>query len=890
MKKIRSLAERIIGNAVILVLMASVITAGLGNWISENFVFERSRQVNQLVLDAVTSNANETLVEIEQTINSVLKLPEMDALFEADPDNYYTKTLRKLQIESKLSNIVMYKNFIEGLYISAGNQQIKISNTSLLDFYEFESGPALADIYGMLSSEAKRSFYLYDYQQPYTDFFCIVYPVWGETEPQPDAVVVIMLSRSFVEQLGIHSDSIILSDGIHASAAMPKADSSRVYSAALNWDDWSVIYWLTDENLRSVQHQRLWNSILLVVLLVMLALPASYMFTRHYLAPIRNLSSQIHKIKYLGKNQRIRLRSRGSMRMKLLAFFSATVLVVLVSIIGFFYMETQNLVNQEVGSELEINAELMEKKANLMLSRNRDLMRSIVVDDTVQAYLHDTDYLQEQALEQAMKQFLVANSEILNIALYDIHGKLLYSTSYREALMTESGARDDVSYLMNSNAFSINRVLSQHLFNNVSCRLGMRIISLTPNQNRENLLGFILLDIDMDEPSSSLFQHSAYPEAEVYLLDGNDVDLLVRMHQAGAANIAGMNIEDGASRTTILNRSYYVLLQHIGHTDWRLVITIPWQKYTVQKNMFLFLLLAVFSILLPTIWGIAYLLSRMLVRDVEHLTDTSRKIAAGDFTRRNTNISHTREVGILAQSFNEMLDNLQTATNEKLNSELQAKDAIIHARELELHLLQAQIKPHFLYNTLRTIQFMASQKDPAAVRMLDLLITLFRMGINRNDEMITVEEELKYIKAYVEIQRIRFPDQINMIYDVPDEMLQLPMLKLLLQPIVENAIGHGIRGNGVSGEIRIAGEVTDDSVCFEVRDNGPGMAADKIEKLNQALNSVEQKQSIGLFNVNERVKLCYGKHYGLLLFNNENKGLTVRLVLPRIQGGTDSVE
>ncbi len=883
MSKEHGLTERIIHHAVLLVLIASVLSAGFGNLISRYFVAQRSEQINQLVLDAVTNKANEALVAIEQAINAVLKLPEMEQLFSSEPDNFYRQTILKMKIERDLSDILMYKDAIDGMYISTDGLQIKISNTSLLDFYQFERSQALEEIRALLLSERRRSFSLYDYQQSHTDFFCIVYPVWNNQSDTLKAVMVIMLSKSFAEQLDLKSDTIIMKDGIHTSAPLSEQEQSTLSSAPLNWEGWSVLYRASNQALRNAQEMLLLYSLLLCVVLSLAALAAASGFARRYLAPVGSLSRQIEAIAGDDAHRRIHLRTRGSLHAKLLRFFALLVLVTLVLIIGLVYWHTQRMVDSEVGSELETNTRLMRKQTELMLTRERSLMRSIVMDESVQAFMRSASAQAEQALEQTLKKFVVDNRSIQNIAFYAPTGDLLYASSFRETLLIETDANADIATLQEGNALYLYRVIPRHLFNSINYRLGMHVFSLSPNPEGGNLLGYILLDVDADKSIHSLFQHSLYPTAEVYLLDGAGVDLLAKTHQQDAPDAAGFRMVEGATQQTVEGKHYYVSYQTVAPFGWRLLMTIPWQTYTVQRNHFLLLLLGVFLVLLPSVWSIAYMLSRLLLRDVAQLIETSRHVSQGNLSKRYQEKSNTSELGILAQSFNDMLDSLQTANDAKLASEMQAKDAVIHARELELHLLQAQIKPHFLYNTLRTIQYMAMMKDPSAVQMLGLLITLFRMGINQNDEIVTVQEELRHVEAYFEIQRIRFSGQINKTVDIPEEMTTQPMLKLLLQPIVENAIGHGIRERDGSGHIRIIGRMTEHSMWFEISDDGIGMEPGKLAELNQALQSSDQRQSIGLFNVNERVKLRYGLQYGLTLTSIYHQGTTVRLVLPRIQ-------
>ena len=229
-----------------------------------------------------------------------------------------------------------------------------------------------------------------------------------------------------------------------------------------------------------------------------------------------------------------------------------------------------------------------------------------------------------------------------------------------------------------------------------------------------------------------------------------------------------------------------------------------------------------------------------------------------------------------------MMDELEHALQDKLSSELSAKDAEIHARELELNLLQQQIKPHFLYNSLRTIQYMIILGDSSAARMVELLITLFRTGINAENMMITIGEEIEHVTAYIEIEKIRFRNQFDVQFNVEESLLQEPMLKLLLQPLVENAINHGIREGNDFGHIFIFGQRFGKRIRFEVRDDGVGIPAEKLHVLQKELASETSHASVGIFNVHERIQLRYGAEYGLTIESTYGQGTRVLVEFPSL--------
>ncbi|MGE7758513.1 cache domain-containing sensor histidine kinase [Peribacillus sp. NPDC097895] len=237
------------------------------------------------------------------------------------------------------------------------------------------------------------------------------------------------------------------------------------------------------------------------------------------------------------------------------------------------------------------------------------------------------------------------------------------------------------------------------------------------------------------------------------------------------------------------------------------------------------------------------------------------------------------EIGQLGNSYNKMIQEVEELI-DLVYQEQKSK------REAELKILQAQIKPHFLYNTLDTIQWMASEyKAYKIIEMVNALTTLFRIGLNKGNEFITVEEEVEHIKSYLTIQMTRYESKIEYELNVDETVKNHQVLKLILQPLVENAIYHGIRNKRGKGKISISIGNQENKLLFSVKDTGIGIEADALHRLNHSLKNMsgEHKNGYGLFNVNERIKLSYGSQYGVEVYSEYKTGTTVMAILPIIK-------
>ena len=205
-------------------------------------------------------------------------------------------------------------------------------------------------------------------------------------------------------------------------------------------------------------------------------------------------------------------------------------------------------------------------------------------------------------------------------------------------------------------------------------------------------------------------------------------------------------------------------------------------------------------------------------------------------------------------------------------------------RIIELKALQDQINPHFLYNTLDSIIWLAAnRKNKAVLEMTSALAKLFRIGISKGDQIITIENEIEHITSYLTIQKMRYRDKFDYSINIDPEILQMKTVKLILQPIVENSIYHGIKNKRGNGHIEITGKKVESGIILEITDNGVGMTADQIEALLLPKKSNSHPSGIGMHNVNDRIKLYFGPKFGIECKSCPDKGTRISIYLPFIK-------
>lgn len=287
------------------------------------------------------------------------------------------------------------------------------------------------------------------------------------------------------------------------------------------------------------------------------------------------------------------------------------------------------------------------------------------------------------------------------------------------------------------------------------------------------------------------------------------------------------------------------------------------------------ILVILFVALVALIILMSYIFPKSITRPIRQLEAVTDQVAKGDLLVRSE-VRTDDEVGALSDSLNVMID--------KINDLLaQVTTEQIRLRKAEFRLLQSQINPHFLYNTLDAIVWLAEagQMDEV-VRMVGSLSAFFRTSLNQGRDIVTLREELQHVRSYLEIQQTRYQDILQYEIEVPDTLDPCLIPKITIQPLVENALYHGVKNKRGKGRITVSGS-REDGVCrITVEDNGIGMSRERLARVQAGIRDKEASGSevYGLYNVNERIRLNFGDPYGISIDSEEGKGTRVTILLP----------
>ncbi|CAH1192328.1 hypothetical protein PAECIP111891_00267 [Paenibacillus allorhizoplanae] len=335
--------------------------------------------------------------------------------------------------------------------------------------------------------------------------------------------------------------------------------------------------------------------------------------------------------------------------------------------------------------------------------------------------------------------------------------------------------------------------------------------------------------------------------------------------------------EKKSVRSVVKGINSLVIVKSIESSDMKIVSAISMES-VVEKNRIImsFLLQSFVFIFLVSIL-LAVLLSKNVTGRVFQLIEYVRRV---DIEGDNSllKVKHNDEISSLMISFNNMVARNRTLIKEVYKEKISKKEA-------EMRALQAQINPHFLYNTMDTINWMALKyKARDIMHMTQLLSRFYRLSLNEGRDVVNIEDEIEHIKTYIDIQKNRFEDDIEAYFDICPELYRYSTIKLLLQPIVENAIFHGIQKKpDQKGVIRIIGIKDDQIIKIRIIDDGAGMDRETVTKLEAGLIEADNHSGgYGLKNITQRIKLYYGEEYGMKIDSEPEKGTCVELFFPSV--------
>lgn len=391
------------------------------------------------------------------------------------------------------------------------------------------------------------------------------------------------------------------------------------------------------------------------------------------------------------------------------------------------------------------------------------------------------------------------------------------------------------------------------------------------------ITGVLLFDIRQTMISSSVKDAIIGEEGFVFVLDEENhmvyapVNEIVYRIQPEWLTEAGYPL-----LVKIMDKQYHLRFQTSEYTGWKVVSVASYDDVMGEVDK---LIIMYGVLLLSTLIFVVFIvmkMSKMITKPILELRNLMKEAEEGKLEVRFRG-SYQDEVSELGRSFNHMLEQIQKLM-DRVHEEEEYK------RQTQLKIVQEQFKPHFLYNTLDTIGWMARAHGAMdVVKMLDALTNIFRIGLSKGKDYISLKEEIKYISNYLYIQNVRYGKKVSYEIEMDESCSQIAVPKMLLQPLVENAIYHGLKLKRCDGHLWVIIKKEADGVSLCVRDDGKGMDFDTSQRIRRVLDGTaesEEKGSFGLYYIRERLELKYGNEYRVYLESQEDVGTEIIIHIP----------
>ncbi len=562
--------------------------------------------------------------------------------------------------------------------------------------------------------------------------------------------------------------------------------------------------------------------------------------------------------------------------------FTFLILVTILSTQLISYQFTQRSLTDATNAQKGYAMERLVHQIDSYMLTMENIAQTVIRDEGVQQYFSSQEANPElkEDISEYLASFLRAREDITTIALLGPSAKEVTSSPELE-ISPYAQVRSQEWYreaLDSPGRTYISSAKVQNLFYGIYPWVVSMSTALR-DQSSGELLGVLLVDLNFNrirELSEPVMQD---PPEYIFILDKNGDYVFHPKQQLVFSGIIHepteeiLNMEDHDTPLEIDGRSY------IGRTSsyagWKIVCVTELYAGIDQWRYVQVSYASIGLVAFIVVGLMANVLSRSITHPVKQLCTIMQSVDKNNFDI-TAEIDATDEIRQLSDEFNIMLSKIRDLIDQ-IHHEQELK------RKSELKALQAQINPHFLYNTLDSIIWMSEMgNNQEVVLMTSALARLFRISISRGREVITVKDELLHVESYLTIQKMRYREHFSYSIDVDESILTAPCLKILLQPLVENSIYHGLKHVSYQGHISIRGKRQQGSVVLQVADNGAGMDPQTFNHMlsEEFVGTDVARSGVGLRNVHERLKLYFGESYGLSCSRGEQEETVVSVVLP----------
>ena len=501
----------------------------------------------------------------------------------------------------------------------------------------------------------------------------------------------------------------------------------------------------------------------------------------------------------------------------------------------------------------------------------------------VSNYLYNegqTDMEREEEKERILSQFktiMDSRSDIYNIAVVANNGRSILNDGEDE--FTEYiNVRDQDWYKAALEAKDGTAISSSHVQNAIksSYKWVITLSKALINYNNAQNEGVFFVDLNYTSISELCNNNNIGNKGYIFILDEDGNIIYHPKQQLMYGGLITENVDDiMACKENYFNTGDKIYtISKSDKTGWTVVGAANTSELLKNNKQAQMMYLLVAAVLLLGVILISSIIAREITRPIRQLRDSMSMVEEGQFDKANVAVTAKNEIGSLSKSFNVMTERIHTLMEQNVYEQKQK-------RKNEMKALQAQINPHFLYNTLDSIIWMSEAgQNEEVVLMTSALAKLLRQSISNDREQVTVAEEIEYVRSYLTIQKMRYKDKLEYSIEVSPEINHIMIIKFALQPLVENAIYHGLKYKETKGNLNIRGYERGDKAYITIADDGVGMDEDVLEHIFDETMKEHKSNGVGVPNVQKRLQLYYGPEYGISYISRKGVGTVATVTVP----------
>lgn len=558
---------------------------------------------------------------------------------------------------------------------------------------------------------------------------------------------------------------------------------------------------------------------------------------------------------------------KQSLATRLFAYLSIMLFVMVALIGSFYFIKSSEVFHREVEDhtihEIDTSSKYIEQYVSNLKSTSRSLSQSQAIKD----FASQTTAENEATIHEWLETMLKSHPDFVSIRLVTKDGRLI-TTGMEEEMVTSADMMAQKWYqdaLVHSNVPIIQSIKNQN--NQIVISISQEVKS-----NAGENLGVIRLDVDYHELEKYVKELSLGDNGYAFVIQKDGTLIYHPDSEAFESVDKQMSVQEisNSPMDSMVSDDFFVHKSPIENSDWILVGVSSFSRFKEDsvKLLGIVSVVGVLSLLICML-GI-FTLIRYQLLPVKKLGQVMRRVEEGDTTIRAEQ-KGAQEFQVLAGTFNQMLERIETLMKEE-------KEQEALTRIYELKALTSQINPHFLYNTLDTIIWMAEFQDhQKVVDITKALSNYFRLSLNAGEEIVTLRQEIEHVRQYLFIQKERYGDKLEYTIFEPDDIPDIKLPKIVLQPLVENAIYHGIKESERPGKITITVSKRDTFIDICIADNGVG--------IKENTTSTKELGGVGIKNIKERLTLFFGEAFSMEIESESNAYTKVYLHLPLKEEG-----